>query len=299
MATETAPEAEADLAPLVARYRRDGFVHVRGVLSPEEVRRLGAAVDHAVAVRKRGDDRSLAEKTPYEQSFIQCQYLWEDFPEVRPLTFHPAVGALAAALIGTDRIRLWHDQALYKEAGGRETEAHQDQPYWPIAELGTITAWIPFVNTDETSGMMGYVPGSHHGEATFVDIFTTPGAGKALEERQARAPVFVPCRPGDIIFHGGLTVHLAKPNRSDHTRRVYTAIYLADGLHRGSERPHPSVDRDGIGLGEVIAGKATPIVWPLPGGDFPQPAPWPPSPAEAAGRRERAVRLGVIPGQPR
>ncbi len=297
MAAETAiTEAGAELRPLVRRYRRDGFAHVRGVLSQSEVSRFGTAVDHAVATRKRGDGRALEEKTPYEQSFIQCQYLWEDFPEVRPLTFHPAIGALAAALIGVPRVRIWHDQALYKEAGGRETEAHQDQPYWPIAELDTITAWIPLIDVDAETGMMGYVPGSQRGEAQFVDIFTSPGAGKALEARQARAPQFVPCQAGDVIFHHGLTVHMAKPNRSDRTRRVYTVIFVADGAHRGAERPHPSVDRDGIGVGELIAGEATPIAWPLTGGVLPEPAPWP----EAYdSRRERLLSLGIIPNGPR
>ena len=90
--------------------------------------------------------------------------------------------------MGAQRVRLWHDQALYKEAGGRETEAHQDQPYWPIAELDTITAWIPLIEVDDETGCMGYVPGSHRGEAQFVDIFSSPGAGKALVARQAGEP---------------------------------------------------------------------------------------------------------------
>lgn len=283
----------AALADHAARYRRDGFVHVTGVLSREELDRYGAAVDEAVAARKRGDTRRLDEKTPYEQSFVQCQYVWEDFPKVRPLTFHPAIGQIAAALIGAPRIRLWHDQALYKEAGGRETEAHQDQPYWPIAETDTATAWIPLGRVDEESGSMGYVPGSHRGEARFVDIFRTPGAGKALEEAFAQTPpVFVPCAPGDVIFHHGTTVHMARANRSGRTRRVYTAIYFRDGCTRGGDRPHPSVDRDGIAVGASIGGGATPIAWPLPDGRLPEPVPWPEVGLEW---RERAVRLGIIP----
>ena len=127
--------------------------------------RFGAAVDVAVATRKQRDTRKLEEKSLYEQSFIQCQYLWEDFPDIRGLTFHPRVGEVAAALTGAARVRLWHDQALYKEAGGRETEAHQDQPYWPIAERDTVTIWIPLGEVDERSGCMGYVPGSHLGDA--------------------------------------------------------------------------------------------------------------------------------------
>ncbi len=275
----------------VARFRREGFLHVPGVLSADEVEVLGAAVDAAVARRKARDTRTLADKTPYEQSFIQCQSIWEDSPAVRPLTFHQGVGALAGALLGAERVRLWHDQALYKEPGGRETEAHQDHPYWPIAERRTLTAWIPLADTDETTGCMGYVPGSHLGEAQFVDIFRTPGAGEALKDRGE--PVWVPAKAGDVIFHDGHTVHLARPNRSQVMRRVYTAILFADGCTRDSERPHPSVDRDRIAVGAPIAGPATPVVWPRT--DFPEPAAWPGMEGE---RAKRLVEFGVIPGAP-
>ena len=198
--------------------------------------RYRAAVDEAVATRKQRDTRTLEEKSLYEQSFIQCQYIWEDFPDIRGLTFHPRVGAIAAALTGATRVRLWHDQALYKEAGGRETEAHQDQPYWPIAERDTVTVWTPLSEVDGRSGCMGYVPGSHLGEAEFIDIFNTPGDGKRLQEKFASTPpVFVPCSPGDVIFHSGFTVHMAKANQSDRTRRVYTAIYFRDGCTRAGD----------------------------------------------------------------
>jgi ectoine hydroxylase-related dioxygenase (phytanoyl-CoA dioxygenase family) len=284
------PDALSDLA---ARYRRDGFVHARGLLPPAEIEALGRAVDRAVATRKAHDTRSLDEKTPYEQSFIQCQYLWEDFPEVRPLTFHQALGAALGALLGAERVRLWHDQALYKEPGGRETEAHQDHAYWPIAEDDTITAWIPLMKVDHETGCMGYVPGSHQADLAFVDIFRSPGAGEELMARQKSEPVFAPCEPGDVLFHSGRTVHLAKPNRSDRMRRAYTAIYFKDGCTRGGDRPHPSVERDGIAVGEKIAGAATPIVWPLEDGRFPEPAPWPQSDDDAFVRRRN---MGVIPG---
>jgi len=283
-----------ELAAFAEAFRRDGFVHVPGVLDADEIARYGAAVDEAVTTRKAHDTRTLDEKSPYEQSFLQCQYIWEDFPGVRPLTFHPKVGEVTAALLGADRVRLWHDQALYKEAGGRETEAHQDQPYWPIVERNTATAWIPLMKVDAQMGCMGYVPGSHRGEAEFIDIFGTPGDGKRLVDKYADTPpVFIECAPGDVIFHGGYTTHMAKANRSDRTRRVYTAIYFADGSHRGGTRAHPSVDRDAIPDGGIIDGGATPITWPLEGGRIPDPEPWP----DATGLewRERAERLGIIP----
>ena len=151
--------------------------------------------------------------------------------------------------------------------------------------------WIPLQRTDDDTGCMGYVPGSQSSEAEFVDIFATPGAGEAFAEKFAE-PVYVHCEPGDVIFHNGYTVHMAKANRSDATRRVYTAIYFADGSHRHGERSHPSVDRDRIAEGAVIDGGATPIVWPLPGGTLPEPEPWPDMGLEW---RARAERLGIIP----
>lgn len=282
------------IAECAERFRRDGFVHVPGLLTHEEIEHYAGAVDEAVAVRKQHDTRTLDEKSPYEQSFIQCQYLWEDVPRVRNLTFHPRIGRLAAALIGAERLRLWHDQALYKEPGGRETEAHQDHAYWPIAERDALTVWIPFQPVDDRIGCMGYVPGSHLGDAEFIDIFTRPGVGKEFERRQAQPPVFVPCKPGDAIFHHSHTVHMARSNRSDTVRRVYTAIYFRDGCTRGGDFGHPSVDRSGIRPGELIDGPATPISWPLPQGRLPTPAPWPRMQDE---RHGRYARLGIIPNQ--
>jgi ectoine hydroxylase-related dioxygenase (phytanoyl-CoA dioxygenase family) len=257
---------------LVDDFRRDGFVVVPDLLDADELAHYGAAVDEAVARRSRHDTRSLGEKSLYEQSFVQCQNLWEDAPDVRPLSFHPALGETAALLLGADAVRLWHDQALYKEAGGRETDPHQDQPYWPIAETDTVTAWIPFDGSTLASGAMGYLPGSHRlGLREFVNIFT-PSADDPLARRELEGldPVFVEVAPGSVAFHHGLTFHLAKPNTTGTVRRVHTVIYFADGSTRGEGHfPHPSVERAGIAMGEVIASDVTPIAWPRPAGDLP------------------------------
>jgi ectoine hydroxylase-related dioxygenase (phytanoyl-CoA dioxygenase family) len=288
-------ETRIDLADLVAAFQRDGFVHARGVLSAAEVTLHRAAVDEAVAVRKRNDPRTLPEKTPYEQSFIQCEYLWEDFPAVRSLAFEPKIAGLAAALLQAERVRMWHDQALYKEPGGRETDAHQDHAYWPIAEADAVTAWLPLVDVSETGGCMGYIAGTQNADCEFVDIFGAPGSGAALQQKhQATPTTYVTARAGDVIFHRARTVHMAKPNTSTQMRRVYTCIYFRDGCTRSPTPPHhPSVDRDQIRVGGVIAGGATPLAWPLKDGRLPTPAPWPPLPGRAY---RRAVELGVLPG---
>lgn len=296
MTTSAEPSITVEISAVEA-FRRDGFFHARNLIDEHEIAEHRRAVDHAVSLRTQNDGRPLAERTPFEQSFTMCQYLWEDFPEVGRLTFHPKVTGMAAALIGADRLRLWHDQALYKEAGGRETEMHQDHPYWPIAESDALTAWIPLVEIDEKMGCMGYIPGSHLGGVEFVDVFRSPGAGHAFQARQTKPARFISCRPGDVIFHHARTVHAAKPNRSGETRRVHTAIYFRDGCTRANDRPHYSLDRDRIAVGAPINGRATPVAWPLPDGRLPEPAPFPMD--DAHNVLGKATRIGIFPnGRP-
>src|SRR5690349_15878767 len=107
---------------VVDAFARDGFVVVPDLFEDGELDRYGELVTAAVLHRTRGDTTPLEEKSRYQQSFVQCMNLWEDHPEVAPLTFHPKLGQAAAELLQVDAVRLWHDQALFKQPGGRPTD---------------------------------------------------------------------------------------------------------------------------------------------------------------------------------
>ncbi len=265
---------------LRAAFRTNGYVVVPDLLDSTEIEQYGAAVDAAVAHRQAHDSRTLAQKSRYEQSFQQCINLWEDHRDVAPLTFHPRIAEAAARLLDVASVRVWHDQALYKQPGGRHTDAHQDQPYWPIEETNTVTAWIPFQDVDRSIGAMHYVPGSHRfGVREFSDIFF--GTGFDLDDEsltRGTPPESIDVAAGSVAFHHGLTMHGAAANQTDRTRRVHTVIFFADGSHRTStNQRHQSVDRADIEPGAVIASDATPVAWP-PSAQLPDtPAPLVPS----------------------
>lgn len=279
MQAETAAPLTADQ---VQRFARDGYLVVEGLLDDEERARHGAAVDDAVAYRTAGDDRPVADKTVYEQSFIQCMNLWTDHEAVRPLTFHPRLARAAAQLLEKPAVRVWHDQALYKEAGGRETDPHQDLPFWPIRPADQVTAWIPFDGSRRGHGAMAYVPGSHRvGLQKFVDIthLLHPEPYPVMDDPKIAGiePVWVEVPPGSVVFHHSLTVHLAEPNTSEAMRRVFCIIYFADGCVRAAPWPHITVDGQGIEVGQPVRGELTPLAWPRPAGDLP-PTPTRPGP---------------------
>ncbi|MDG2308577.1 MAG: phytanoyl-CoA dioxygenase family protein [Candidatus Binatia bacterium] len=257
----------------IETFRRDGFLVVDDVFSEAERATFGTAVDAAVAGRASVDTRSLDEKTIYEQSFIQCINLWEDNVDVRPLTFDARIGEMATRLLDADAVRIWHDQALYKEGGGRETDAHQDRPFWPIEPANQVTAWIPFDGSRRGRGAMAYVPGSHRaGLERFCDISHLFQEPYDILNDPAIAdiePVWVEVDPGSVVFHHSLTVHFAEPNTDTSTRRVYCVIYFADGCLRRSAVPHIVPDRQKIEVGQPIAGDVSPIVWPRRSNDLP------------------------------
>ena len=252
---------------LIDHFNEKGFVVAEKLLEVSEIKHYRKVLEGAVRLRKQLDKRKLSEKSEYEQSFIQCQNLWEDYPEIRKLTFDQRIAATAAKLLGVNKLRIWHDQALVKESGGRETDPHHDQPYWPIKETNTITAWIPMVPISADNGHMGFFSGSHKiKEKRFINIFKGKVGQEELDklpQLKGLRPEYVDLKPGDVSFHHGLTFHNAKPNLSSEDRPVFTIIYFADGSTRGSDQFHFSVDRALIGVGEVIKSDVTPLAFPI------------------------------------
>lgn len=274
MNTATAPSVLSQTE--IDRFLSDGFLLVEDFFSHEELDRFGEAVDAAVRFRTEGDQRNLMDKNLYEQTFVQCMRLWEDHPGVRPFTFHPKLCAAAAALLQSSCVRLWHDQALYKESGGRKTDAHLDYPFWPADKSDLVSVWIPFQDVRSGGGMMSYIQGSHHmGITDFVDIGQLRG-GEPYDLLQnpevANRPLIpVEARKGSAVFHHACTIHAADANETAMTRRVFTATYMVDGCRRSRDDAYFSLDRDRIRTGDKIVGPGFPIAWPRAGNDLPSP----------------------------
>jgi ectoine hydroxylase-related dioxygenase (phytanoyl-CoA dioxygenase family) len=252
---------------LVDEFSDNGFVLTDGLLKDNALTEYSAAVDAEVARRTRHDDRNVSDKTTYEQSFVQCMRLWETCDAVKKLSCDAGLASAAAQLLGVDSVMLWQDQALYKEAGGRETDAHQDQPFWPIGHSRLISAWIPFDDITQDNGAMSYVPGSHKaGKLKVVDITHTTKPYEILKDPAlaGREPVSVYAAKGSVVWHEGFTVHQAAANNSNQTRRVFTIVYIAVGSKREKPWPNFPLDRAGVEVDGLVKGEGLPVVWPKP-----------------------------------
>lgn len=144
----------------VDAFLRDGHTVVRGLATAEEIAAVRPAIEAAAAQRTAGV-APLEERDTYGKAFLQAINLWRLDEQVQRFVFGRRFARIAAELLGVDGVRLYHDQALIKEAGGGHTPWHQDQRYWPLDTDRTITMWMPLVDVPPEVGTMTFASGSH------------------------------------------------------------------------------------------------------------------------------------------
>ena len=137
----------------IAQYRRDGHILLRGVASPAEAVAYEPSISAAV-VRTMTEMRPLAERDTYGRAFLQVMNLWVRDEAVRRYVMARRFAKIAADLMGVNGVRIYHDQALYKEPGGGHTPWHQDEFYWPLDTDNTLTMWMPLVDIVAAMGTL-------------------------------------------------------------------------------------------------------------------------------------------------
>jgi hypothetical protein len=227
------PPAELD-APYsldeatIRRFREDGFVRLPGVLSRAVLNEYAPEIDQLVAEHNPLKDVPLEEKSLYDQAFIQVSNIWPLSAKARELAFSKRLARIAAELMGTRGVRMWHDQALYKEPSGGFTPWHVDQQYWPMASPHSVTAWIPLQDTPMEMGPLCFGRGSHR-KHIGRDLEISAESEEQIREavrKERIVQVQEPFALGDVSYHLGWTLHRAGPNTTNRPRRVFTIIYM-------------------------------------------------------------------------
>ena len=241
-------------------YWKKGYIKLNGVLSGAALEYIHRLIGAAVLLRIISNQRSAAasEKSLTEQSFLQCGYLCWDFPAVRDFVFARRFAAIARDLMGIDRVRLLHDQALYKEPGGKVTDLHQDISYWPVKTEFTTTFWLALTEVPAPLGNLFFLPGTHKiGLYEYVDIFRKPH----MPDRLKNSPQMdVPLQAGDATLHSGLIFHGARANQTCELREAMTITYIEDGARFDATDPRSAghISCKGLKHGQIVDTRYTP-----------------------------------------
>jgi ectoine hydroxylase-related dioxygenase (phytanoyl-CoA dioxygenase family) len=230
----------------IAAFQKNGHTLVHNVLTAEETAAYRDAINNA-AYQYNTEKRALQDRDTYGKAFLQVMNLWEVDEQVKQFTLAKRFAKIAADLLGVEHVRLYHDQALYKEPGGGFTPWHQDQYYWPLSTTQTITMWMPLIDIDEEMGMLTFASGSH--KDGFVENVAISDESEKKLEQHIKEKGFAIERPlkmkaGDATWHYGWTLHSAPGNTSLNTREVMTIIYFADGASvTQPQNEHQEADR--------------------------------------------------------
>jgi ectoine hydroxylase-related dioxygenase (phytanoyl-CoA dioxygenase family) len=211
----------------ISAYDDQGFVHLTGVASREVVEAYEPEVT-AKVIELNTMHLPMAERSTYNKAFLQVTNLWRHSSAVRELVFARRFAQIAADLLGVDGVRLYHDQALYKEAGGGITPWHADQYYWPLSTDRCCTLWLPLQETPLEMGPLAFAAGSQrfsYGRELAISDESEAAIGRAVAE-QGFPFVEEAFALGDASFHSGWTFHHAGVNSTGIPRRVMTVIYI-------------------------------------------------------------------------
>ena len=247
-------------------YQTNRFVKLKGVLDAPCLDFFGKVIGGEGA-RLNSQHIELEQRDTYGKAFLQIFNLWRENEDVRKLVLSKRLSQIAADLMGVKQVRIYHDQALFKEPGGGITPWHADQYYWPIDTDKTVTAWIPLQETPLEMGPLEFAAKSHQiveGRELMISDESEEKIRQNLRINHFEH-VVEPFEAGEVSFHSGWIFHRAGANRSGQMRGVMTIIYMdAEARLKNPENKNQENDWHtwcpGARVGAVIDTPLNPVV---------------------------------------
>ncbi len=248
-------------------YQQYRYIKLRQVLNEETLTFFNEVITKRVAAMNT-QSQALEERSTYGKAFLQLFNLWREDALVRELVLSRRLAQIAARLMEVSGVRLYHDQALFKEGGGGITPWHADQYYWPLTTDKTITAWIPLQATPLELGPLEFSAGSHQiVEGRDLEI---SDESEATIQQKLRVTdfkhVIEPFDLGEVSFHSGWVFHRAGANTTSQVRKVMTVIYMdKDMVLKNPDNKNQINDWNtwcpGAKIGEVIDTPLNPVIY--------------------------------------
>ncbi|MEY4823573.1 MAG: hypothetical protein RLZZ75_486 [Bacteroidota bacterium] len=265
---KAALDANYSVTPAQVKYfSENGFIKIKNIFDASVIDYMNIVISKEVD-RLNNQQIPLEERDTYGKAFLQIMNLWTHTSAVKDIVFSKKIAQIATGLMQTTGVRLYHDQALFKEPKGGHTPWHADQYYWPLDTENTVTAWIPLQATPLNYGPLEFSAGSNK---------LTAGRDKQISDesqafleaelkRHAFNHVVEPFDVGEISFHRGWLYHRAGPNVSGNMRKVMTMIYMdKDTVLKTPENHNQQADWDtwcpGATVGEIVNTPLNPVLY--------------------------------------
>ncbi len=247
-------------------FQKNKFIKLKQVFSLETLEYYNKVISEEVE-KQSAEKIPLEERDTYGKAFLQIFNLWRENEKIRDFVLNNRLGGIAAQLMRVKNVRIYHDQALFKEAGGGITPWHADQFYWPLDTDNTVTAWVPLQVTPLEMGPLEFASGSHmiqEGRDLNISDESEQLIQKNLKVNNFEH-IVKPFDLGEISFHSGWIFHRAGANKTNKVRKVMTVIYMdAQTKLKEPENENQKLDWErwcpGAEIGKVINTPMNPMI---------------------------------------
>lgn len=216
----------------VKYFNENGHIKINDICTKAEIAHYRQAINMAVSDRKEKIQLlPIEERDTYGKAFLQIMNLWPDYSEVAKFVLAKRFASIAAKLLGVDKVRIYHDQALYKEPFGGLTPWHQDQHYWPLETNKFVTMWMPLIDVTKEMGTLNFASGT--GDVGYLGDFPISDESETklsnlCQQRGFEIVNHGNMQAGDATFHSGWCLHGALENKSNIMREAMTIIWYED-----------------------------------------------------------------------
>lgn len=233
----------------IRSFERDGYVHIPGVLSEDELHEIEDPImkflrgEVLPAGKDLCDMSGATDRTPDQYTVYNAMLPRRYYPPMQGNIYEKRTQSIARQLQRGKNMRIDYDQLLAKKPRSPDSVFawHQDIAYWPPLgkEPATCTCWLAIDDSTLENGCMRFLVGSN-GESEIrkhTPVMIKKTTKGRLDEQSSHALCTaltptdelrvrkVPIARGDITVHDQRVVHGSGCNESEGWRRAYVLAY--------------------------------------------------------------------------
>ena len=273
-------------------FQENGYVKFGRVLDSDGVEAMRAGLDAVIDLElTEGDDSSpefkyghdrkqdrLNRGSGHPRAIHQYVNMWKRESSYEAAIHNPLIAGTARALLDTPEVRLWHDQIISKPPHDNgHFGFHHDFFFWPLSPPNIVSCWLALDDATVDSGCMHVMPKSHKDEQFSVEARAAFNASSAKANEAGHEPppnpwtergkldishgIPVELKAGECMFHHCLNWHGTPPNITDHQRRAFVMIFMAqDVCYNNAQAPgHILVSTIEVANGDRLVGDGFPV----------------------------------------
>ena len=215
-------------------YQKDGVVLIKGLFK-DYVQTLRDGIEANMAEPSEFGAENL--KQGESGRFFDDYCNWNRIPEFKDVIYNSSVAEVAAKLMQSKSVQVFHDHVLVKEPGtSKPTPWHQDSPYYFVDGEQSVSFWSPLDKVSDAA--LRCVAGSHLWQKPVLPIrwlseenfYADDDAYMPVPDPDAEGMTITEweMEPGDAVAFHFKTLHGARGNDSPVRRRAFSLRLVGD-----------------------------------------------------------------------